>query len=146
MAITAKNYYEGIRQIAEGSLKLESDEIKAVLLTSSYTWSAANVYNHKFYSSISSYVATGGAGVTMTGIGVSFVDAITDYIKVIADDVNWVAATGTIRYAVIYKWTGTAGTSPLIAVIDFGTNQVLAAQSLDLKFTDGIVFKFTKKV
>jgi hypothetical protein len=39
-------------------------------------------------------------------------------------DPSWASATiSGIRYAVIYKDTGTAGTSPLLWLIDFGADQ-----------------------
>lgn len=40
-----------------------------------------------------------------------------------ADDVSWASATITnARYAIIYKSTGTAGTSALIGYVDLGAN------------------------
>lgn len=40
-----------------------------------------------------------------------------------ADDVTWASSTITARYAVIYKDTGVATTSPLIGFVDFGQDE-----------------------
>jgi hypothetical protein len=40
-----------------------------------------------------------------------------------ADDATWTTSSITARGAILYKSTGTAGTSPLIAYIDFTTDK-----------------------
>jgi hypothetical protein len=60
-------------------------------------------------------VADGSVTWAEIGRGVTQLDAA---------DPSWASATiSGIRYAVIYKDTGTAGTSPLLWLIDFGADQ-----------------------
>jgi len=49
-----------------------------------------------------------------------------------AADVQWTTASFTARYAVIFKDTGVASTSPLIAVIDLGTGATVVANNFDI--------------
>lgn len=91
-----------------GSISWTSDAIRVVLVdTASYTYSTA----HQYLSDIPApaRVATSGdlTGKTAT-------DGVAD-----ASDVTFTALSGaTVEALVIYKNTGTASTSPLIAYID----------------------------
>ena len=50
-----------------------------------------------------------------------------------ADDYTWANSTITAYYAIIYKDTGVAATSPLICYIDFGENKI--TNNTDFKVT-----------
>lgn len=113
------------RQLGDTSvtpINLKSDTIKLALLTSSYTPSEDN---HDFYDDVSanevaasgSYVA-GGATLTVT----TSQDNTDNEGVFDATDVAFTTFTGTARYAVIYKSTGVSSTSPLICLIDFGSD------------------------
>lgn len=96
------------------SVDLDTDTIKAaaVDLTADYTYSAV----HQYKSSVTSY--TGSTDQTLTNPSIT--SGVFD-----ADDVTYSAlsqsAAKTVGAIVIYKDTGNAATSPLIAYIDTGT-------------------------
>lgn len=68
-------------------------------------------------------------------------------IVIDADNVQWASSTITARYAVIYKDTGTATTSPLIALVDFETDKSSDNGNFDLTFDSrGILRRFPGSV
>lgn len=105
-------YDKGRQKFLEGAIAFAADNIKAVLVdTGTYTFSVA----HEFLSDIAvgARVATSGnlAGKTTT-------NGVAD-----ANDVTFTAVSGsTIEAVVLYKDTGTASTSALIAYIDTATS------------------------
>ncbi len=125
MAVTCTVYNLYKQKLLSGSnaVDWDADTIKVALLTSSYT---ANFDTHDFYDDLTNELTTtggytaGGASITTKTTGL---DTSGDFGYGDADDVTWSALTATFRYAVVYKSTGTASTSPLIWLIDFGTNQ-----------------------
>jgi hypothetical protein len=91
----------------KGEIDLATDNIKVVLLSATYTYSAA----HQFLSSLSGTVATSGNLASKTTTSGVF-DAA---------DVTFTAVTGSaVTQIVIYQDTGVAGTSRLIAFFDTG--------------------------
>lgn len=87
-----------------------ADNIKCSLIdTGTYTFSQA----HQFYSSITGVVGTTSANFSSK----TSTSGVAD-----AGDITFTAVSGaTIEAIVIYKDTGVAGTSPLIAYIDTAT-------------------------
>lgn len=106
----------------DGSIDLDSDNIYVALTTSSYTPSQDN---HTFFSDITNEVT--GVGYTAGGVALAnksiTQDNTNDLAYFDADDATWATSTITARYGVIYKNSGSAATSPLIAVIDFATDK-----------------------
>lgn len=92
------------------SIDLDTDTIKVALVdTGTYTFSAA----HQYYSSV-----TGVVGTPVTLTSKTITNGVFD-----AADVTFTAVTGaSVEALVVYKDTGSAATSPLIAFIDTGTN------------------------
>ena len=88
------------------SINFSTDTIKVALVTSAYTPSAA----HQFFSSV-----TGVVGTPQTLATPTITAGVFD-----AGDATFtaVAAGSTAVGLVIYKDTGVAGTSPLVAFID----------------------------
>jgi len=88
------------------SIDMDGDTIKVAMVTSAYTYSAA----HQYYSSASGVVGTPQTLTTKT-----VASGVFD-----ADDAVFTAVTSgsTVAYLLIYKDTGSAATSPLIAYID----------------------------
>lgn len=128
------------KKIMDGSIDLDTDTIKIALVTSSYTPSADN---DDFWDDVSANeVAASGTysagGATLT---VTISQDNTDDEGVFdATDVSWTTATITARYAVIYKSTGVAGTSPLVCLIDFGGNQTSSGGTFAITFAaEGIL-------
>lgn len=92
------------------SIDLDTDTIKVALIdTGTYTYSAS----HQYWSSASS--AAVGTPATLSNKTIT--NGVFD-----ADDVTYSAVTGnTVEAIIIYKDTGSAATSPLIAYFDSGT-------------------------
>lgn len=105
-------YDSGRQKILEGSINWNADTIKVALVdTGTYTFSNT----HTMYSNITGVVGTPAAitGKTTTTPGLGVVDA---------SDTTLPTITGvTVEALVLYKDSGTASTSPLIAYIDSAT-------------------------
>ena len=131
------------RQLGDTSvtpINLKTDTIKLALVTSSYT---PDQDAHDFWDDVSANeVSASGSysagGVTLT---VTTSQDNTDNEGVFdASDVTITSFTGTFRYAVIYKSTGVNSTSPLICLIDFGTNVSAYAGTVTITFAaEGIL-------
>lgn len=88
------------------SIDLDTNTIKAALVTGSYTYSTS----HQYYSSVSSAVV--GTPQALTNKTVT--EGVFD-----ADDVTFTAVTGNqVTKVLLYQDTGTASNSPLIALYD----------------------------
>lgn len=96
-----------------------TDTIRCALCTSSYT---PNQTTHEWFSDITNEVV--GTGYTALGVALASktLSASSLVTTLDAADPSWSSSTITARYAIFYKDTGTAGTSPLIAYADFGGN------------------------
>lgn len=122
-----------------GGIDLDTDTIKMALTTSSYT---PNQDTHDFFDDVTNEVT--GTGYTAGGASLASKTVTQDDTnnRAVFDaaDVTWATSTITARYGVIYKSTGTASTSPLIALIDFGVNVVTVASTFQVTFNvDGIL-------
>jgi hypothetical protein len=103
-------YPLGKQALMSAGINLSTDTIKAALInTSSYTYSAS----HQYWSSAS-------AGLVGTAVQLTSVTLNSPSPGVLdAADTTFTAVTGSAVSAVIlYKDTGTASTSPLLAYID----------------------------
>lgn len=122
-------YAKGKEELLAGNIDLPADEIRAVLVSSTYALAAAA---HKFYSDISTHVL--GDAVTLAGKSIT--NGVFD-----ADDPVWIAPSSgsTAKAVVLYKWTGVASTSPLLAYIDTITGFPLLLQGANLmvRWDDG---------
>lgn len=118
-------YAKGKEKILSGSINFSSDTIKAALLSSSYT---ANLSTDEFWSGISANVLNTPATLGSKSVTSGIFDAA---------DVTFTAVTSgsTAKAIVIYKDTGTASTSPLIAYIDTITGFPLATNGGDITIT-----------
>jgi len=99
------------------------DTIKVMLVTSAYTPAAAT---HTTKSDITNEVT--GTNYTARGeeVTTKSVAESGGTTTVDGDDVTWLQNAGgftTARYGVLYKDTGTDGTSPLVGYIDFTTDK-----------------------
>lgn len=124
----ASGVYNNFKELLmeSGAIDFVNDTIKVALVTSTYT---PDFDAHDFFDDITNEVTGTGytaGGATLASKTVTQDD--TDNEGVFdAADVTWSSSTITARGAVIYKSTGTASTSPLIAYIDFGSDQVSTA-------------------
>ena len=115
-------YGKGKEKLLSASINLSSDTIKAAIVSSSYT---ANLSTHEFYSDISATVLNTPQTLGSKTITLGVFDAA---------DITFTAVTSgsTAKAIVIYKDTGVAGTSPLLAYIDTITGFPLATNGGDI--------------
>lgn len=116
--------------------------VKAMLVTSSYV---PDIDLHDYVDDITNEVVgtgytAGGAEITTRTITI---DTATDTAKYDGDDVVWSSSTITARACVIYKDTGTASTSPLIAYIDFGADKQSSAGDFVIQWSADGIFKLS---
>lgn len=113
--------------------------LKAMLLTSTYVKNQDARYKSELTNEVvgTNYVAGGKA---LTGVVVTY-DAATNKAKLDCDDVTFDNVTVTARYAVFYRDTGVATTSPLLVLWDFGADVVATTSPfvLEIAATDGLL-------
>lgn len=126
MAVTAKLYGNVFTKAFNKEIDLDTDTIKVMLCTSSYT---PDQDAHIYKSSVTSEVTGTGytAGGATLGTKTVVYTSGTNTFTFDAADTSWTTATITARYAVIYDSTGTDATSALIGYVDFGADQVATA-------------------
>ena len=125
MADVIQNSFK--KHIMNGGIDLDTDTIKVMLLTSSHS---QDQDAHEFIDDVSANEVSGtgysAGGASLANKAVT--QDNTDNEGVFdADDVTWSTSTITARYAALYKDTGTPSTSPLIAIIDFGSDKSSSA-------------------
>ena len=118
-------YGKGKEKIGTKQIDLLTDTIKVALVKSAY---AVNLSTHEFLSDLGANVL----GTNQALSGRSFTLGVFD-----AADSTWtaVAAGQTASYLVIFKDTGVAATSPLIAYIDTITNFPVTTNGGDIVVT-----------
>jgi hypothetical protein len=112
------------KKIMDGSIDLDTDTIKVMLVTSAYT---PDQDAHDFRDDVTSEVS--GTGYTASGQAIankSVTADNTDNEGVFdADDVTWASSTNTGKGAVLYKSCGGAASADeLIMYFDFGSDQI----------------------
>lgn len=129
---TYNNWFERAYDGSGDNLANGGDTIKIALLTSAYT---PDRDTHDFFDDLTNeVVGTGYVAGGATIANQSWVQNDTlDKAVYNGDPVEWPGSTITARYGVVYKDTGTPGTSPLIQLLDFGGDQS----------TSGSTFKIT---
>ncbi|MCK4500303.1 hypothetical protein KAU11_07385, partial [Candidatus Babeliales bacterium] len=110
------NYYT---ELAEGGIDYTTDTIKMALMTTSYT---QNIDTHSFFSDLTGEAS--GTGYTTGGQAVGSITVTQDDTndRAVIDFADEVFSTVTVTDVdsyVLYKDTGVAATSPLIARIEF---------------------------
>ena len=123
MAVTARAYGAFLGALLSGSINWGTgsggDTIKVMLVDNTYT---PNQDTHDFKNDIiGEVVGTGyAAGGAVLGSKSSSYNSGTNTWTFDAGDTVWPGSTLTARYAILYKDTGVASTSPLIGYVDFG--------------------------
>ncbi len=134
-AVTASQYGIPVKNQWDGTAVTDwdTDTIKVALLTA-YT---INIDTHDFFDDVSGTEITGTgytAGGATLGTKTATYDTATDQIRLDAADPSWTTSTLSATDAVVYKSTGTASTSPLIAGIDFGATVSTTAGTFAITF------------
>lgn len=116
-------YTNGLDQCVKANVDWINDTIKLALVADTYT---PDQDVHDFWDDVSANEVS-GTGYTAGGQALASkatnIDGVNHQVEIRAADVTWASSTITARYGVIYKDTGAAGTSPLLAYIDFGSNK-----------------------
>jgi len=141
---TTKTYGSVIAKAFNKEIDFDTDTIKVALLTSSYT---PNQDTHDYFDDVSSYEVTGtgytSTGVTLANKTVGYTSG-TNVTKFDADDVSWTSSTITARYAVIYDASpATNATRPLIAYVDFGSDQSSSSGTFSIVWDAAGIFTTT---
>ena len=115
-------YALGKEKILSGAINFVSDTIKVALVKNTYP---QNLTTDDFYDDISAYVIGTPQTLGSKSVALGVFDA---------GDVTYTAVTAgdTLEGVVIYKDTGVAGTSPLLAYIDTITGFPLATNGGDI--------------
>ena len=127
------------KNIMNGGIDLDTDTIKVMLVTSSYT---PDQDTHEDRADVTNEVSgtgytAGGAEITTGAVTADNTDNEGVYD---GDDVTWTSATVTARGAVIYKSTGTAANDLLVCYFDFGSDQSSSAADFTLSWNaEGII-------
>lgn len=126
-------------KIMDGSIDLDTDTVKVALVTSTY---APDQDLHDFFDDVTNEVT--GTGYTAGGTAMASKTVTTDTTDnegvFDAADVTWASSTITARGAVIYKSTGTASTSALIAYLDFGADKSSSSGDFTIQWnSEGIL-------
>lgn len=139
MIATVYNSFK--RDIMNGSIDLDTDTIKVMLVTSSYTF---NKDSHTKRSDITNEVS--GIGYTTGGVTLAnktvTVNNTTDKGVFDADDASWADASITARGAVVYKSRGGASSADeLITFLDFESDKTSEANNFVIQWdaTDGVL-------
>jgi hypothetical protein len=132
MAVSAKVYGGFLLSLVNKEINLNSDTLKVMLCTSTYT---PDQDTHRYKSSITNEVSGTGyttTGATLASVVVSYTGA-TNVLMLDAADTTWTTSTITARYAVVYDSTpATDATRPLICYVDFGADVVSTAGSFTI--------------
>lgn len=144
MAITAHWYTLALSKAAQNTLFASSwtaDTINVALTTNSYT---PNQDTDSFWSTPQANEITGtgytAGGVALSGKSVGGVTGSHE-IPLIASASSWTTASFTAYYAVIYRSTGTASTSPLLGYVSFGGAETVSSGTFTINWdaTNGVL-------
>lgn len=137
MAITALPYGVFLTDLGSGVHTFGTDTDKVALLTSSYS---PNYTTDTSYANVSANEVTGG-GYTAGGVALTSVTwtGTGNTATLGAAAASWTGLAVTCRYAAVYKSTGTASTSKLIGLLDFGQDRVYDSEPFQLSFPSGVV-------
>lgn len=115
-------YAKGKEKVLTAAINWLTDDIRVALVRNTYP---QNLATDEFYTSISTYVVNTPISLT----GKSITNGIYD-----ANDANFVAvaAGDTLEGVVLYKWTGSAATSPLLIYVDTITGFPLVTNGSDV--------------
>lgn len=126
---TPKWYANGLLAVTNGSVDLDTDTIKLILITTSYTPTQGT---DNFRDDLGANEATGGSGYTAGGftLGSKTLAVATLTLNWDAADISQAITGGpfAFRYGVWYKARGGASSADeLIGYVDFGAQSVTDA-------------------
>ncbi len=132
-------YDSFLGDVAKGNIDLDTDTIKCLLVTSSYTPDRAHDKRDDITNEVTGTgYTTGGAEVGSKAVTV---DGVNHLAKFDGADVTWADSTITARGAVLYKARGGASSADeLIGYWDFGSDKSSSAGPFTVQWnTSGIL-------
>jgi hypothetical protein len=123
----------------------DTDTLKVMLVSSAYT---ADLNAHDFANDVTNEVSVSGysaGGKALTGL-TAVSDSANGWCNIDASDIAWSIPSGstlTARAAVLYKSLATLTLSPLIAYIDFGSDQVASNGNLTIQWSSAGYLRVT---
>lgn len=144
MAVTANVYGLFYKSAFNKELDLDTDTIKVMLCTSSYT---PNQDTHQYKSSVTNEVTGTGytaGGLTIVSPTVTYNTGTNTVTFDSTTDPQWTGSTITARYAVYYDATpGSDATRPLISYVDFGADVTSTAGNFTITLDAAGIFTVT---
>ncbi len=121
-------YPKGKEHILNGDVDFDTDTIKVGLLKLTHTYSSA----HEYYDDVSADIVGTPVALASRTISLGVFDAGNTTLDTVAGD--------EVGYILLYKDTGTASTSLLIALYDSGANLPITPNGFDLviKYDSGV--------
>lgn len=143
MAILSKWFGQGVLGMFSATeprrVDWVNDTIKVALVKGAYV---PNQDTHDFFNDVTNETAGAGyvAGGKELAEKVASYDAASNTVRLDAADLVWAGITVEFRYAVVYKDTGEAGSSPLLGYIDMGKEEAVVGGEIKLEFAeDGVL-------
>lgn len=137
MASFTYNYAK--QSFGKAELNFLTDTIKVALVTSSYT---PDQDTHQYFSDVTNEITGGGytaGGSTLASKAININNTL-NLAEFDAADVTLSSFTNIFRYGIVYKSTGVAATSRLIALIDFGSNVQVTASTYTITWNAAGIF------
>lgn len=139
--MASQMFNSGKVKLSSANIAFLTDTIKVALLKDTYT---PDKDAQVFFSDVSAQESSGtgytAGGATVTNKTVTQ-DNANDRAVFDFDDVSWATSTiANARWALIYKSTGTAATSPLIAVIDLLSTKSSGGDTFKIEWDAAGVF------
>jgi hypothetical protein len=138
VTVTSAAYPLAYLHLGRGRVDLLTADLRAALLTSGY--SPADT--HQWFADVQSF-ETVGAGYTAGGTALpnTAFDFDLDAGRAVltCDQLLFDQAGFTARYAVVFAAAGDAGSSPLLAYVDFGDDVSPGGQPFPLTFSGGVL-------
>lgn len=147
MAVTAKWYGLGLKDLASHSVDWLGGTVHVALVTNVYV---PNQDTDHFWSTPQANEVAGtgytAAGVTLGTKTITY-DATTNEVRLSAANVSWTTASFTARYAVVFLQVGADMTTPgddiLLGYVDFGADETVSAGTFSITWDATGVLKIT---
>lgn len=128
-------------QFADAVIDWDTDTIKIALVSDTPTAATDNYFDDVTEVTAGGSYTAGGITLTCTDANASGTLTVSS-----ATSVTWAqnaSSPTNATYAVLYKSTGTASTSPLVAYLNLGQTVDLTAGSLTITLTSNEIFSVT---
>lgn len=146
MAVNSYWYANGLKNLVNGDIAVDSDTFKVCLLGNAYALDNTKLRTHDAYEDVTSNeitgtnYTTGGAAITLGAATVSTNEII---IGAGVANTEWTVATFTARYAVLYENAGTNAQQYLMGIVDFGADETCSSGTFTIDWNATAIFKIS---